>query len=94
MNRQLHAERIVRAPTGVAYIRCRGAGFRTARFVLNAPGVPHAVLGSELVEWTRDGYGARRSRPVRGEATVITPPSSVSVLQAGYKVQIDRMACD
>ena len=67
-------------------------GLPDGTFVMHAQGAPHAVLGSELVEWTRDGYGARRARPVHGEATVITPPSSVSVLRAGYPVQIDRMA--
>jgi hypothetical protein len=56
--------------------------------VLHAEGAPHLLHGSELVEWTREGYGVRRRRPVRGEAIVITPPSSVSVLRAGYPVVI------
>ena len=50
------------------------------------------VHGRELVEWTRQGYGARQRRPSRGEAIVITPPSSVSVLRAGYPVAIDSTA--
>jgi hypothetical protein len=51
--------------------------------------VPHLVLGRRLIEWARDGYGRDRPRPTRGEATLITPPSSVAVLRAGYPVQLD-----
>jgi hypothetical protein len=92
MNRQLHAERIVRGTHRRRLHPMPWRGLPDGAFVLHPQGVPHAVLGGELVEWTRGGYGARRSRPVRGEATVITPPSSVSVLRAGYPVQIDHMA--
>lgn len=92
MNRQLHAERLVR---GTHRRRLHGMSWRglpDGAFILNAEGAPHVVLGRELVEWTRHGYGARRPRPMRGQATVITPPSSVSVLRGGYPVQIDRTA--
>jgi hypothetical protein len=92
MNRQLHAERLV---GGTHRRRRHGMSWRglpDGAFILNAQGAPHLVLGSELVEWTRDGYGARRSRPIRGEANVITPPSSVAVLRSGYPVQIDGTA--
>jgi hypothetical protein len=92
MNRQLHAERIVRGTHRRCLHPMPWRGLPDGAFVLHEQGVPHAVLGGELVEWTRHGYGARSPRPVRGEATVITPPSSVSVLRAGYPVQIDRMA--
>ena len=92
MNRQLHVERIVRGTPRRRLHPMPWRGLPDGTFVMHAQGAPHAVLGSELVEWTRDGYGARRARPVHGEATVITPPSSVSVLRAGYPVQIDRMA--
>jgi hypothetical protein len=92
MNRQLHAERIVR---GTHRRRLHPMPWRAlpdGAFVLDAGGAPHAVLGNALVEWTREGYGERRPRPIRGEATVITPPSSVAVLRAGYPVQIDGSA--
>ena len=92
MNRQLHAERIVR---GTHRRRLYPMAWRTlpdGTFVLSPEGTPHVVLGSALVQWTRDGYGARRPRPNGGEVTVITPPSSVSVLRAGYPVQIDPAA--
>jgi len=44
------------------------------------------------VTWTEAGYGRRGRRPSDGDADVITPPSSVAVLRAGYPVQIDASA--
>ena len=91
MNRRLHAERIVR---GTHRRRLHALPWRDlpdGTFVL-AGGTPALILGGELVEWTRAGYGTRRARPARGEAEVITPPSTVAVLRAGYPVQIDASA--
>ncbi|HEY7477454.1 MAG TPA: hypothetical protein VIB62_04375 [Actinomycetota bacterium] len=45
---------------------------------------PHLVLGPRLLPWTAGGYGAGRPRPARGHAAVITPPSLVGVLRAGW----------
>jgi hypothetical protein len=46
------------------------------------------VLGDELVAWTPGGYTERRARP-RGElALVLTPPSLVTALQAGWRPQL------
>jgi hypothetical protein len=50
------------------------------------------VVGEHLAEWTHEGYRARRSRPVWEMAEVITPPSTVAALRAGYPVQIDDSA--
>ena len=47
------------------------------------------VVGATVVPWTTAGYGTPLPRPRAGAATVITPPSSVAVLRAGYPVQID-----
>ncbi|MFL5911992.1 MAG: hypothetical protein ACJ768_15645 [Gaiellaceae bacterium] len=44
---------------------------------------PWLVLGAELLRWTPGGYTERRARP-QGTATVVTPPSSVEVLRAGW----------
>jgi hypothetical protein len=93
INRQLHGERIVR---GTHRRRLHALGWRDlpdGTFV-RVPAGPALVLGSTLVEWSTDGYGRRRPRPVRGEAEVITPPSSVAVLRAGYPVQIDPVQMD
>jgi hypothetical protein len=51
-------------------------------FVL-ADGDPYLVLGRELLLWSPSGYAGRRPRP-RGRAEVITPPSLVAVLRAGW----------
>ena len=45
---------------------------------------PFLVLGDELLRWTPAGYTERRARR-RGKATLVTPPSTVRVLEAGWK---------
>ena len=42
------------------------------------------VLGDRLLAWSPDRYVERRPRPASGEVTVLTPPSIVAVLRAGY----------
>jgi len=51
-------------------------------FVLH-DGEPWLVRGGERLRWTPAGYTDRRTRPA-GTATVITPPSLVAVLRAGW----------
>jgi hypothetical protein len=46
-------------------------------------GRPHLVLGAELLARTPAGYAERAPRP-GGRATLITPPSLVHVLGAGW----------
>jgi hypothetical protein len=89
MNRELHAERIVLGTHRRRLHPMPWRGLPNGTFVLHADGAPHIVHGSELVQWTREGYTVRHQRPVRGEAIVITPPSSVAALRAGYPVAID-----
>ena len=45
---------------------------------------PHVVVGRRLLRWTPAGYVAWERRPARGSAAVITPPSLVEVLRAGW----------
>jgi hypothetical protein len=93
MNRRLHAERIVR---GTHRRRLHAEPWRAlpeGAFV-DLDGTPFAVVGSELVQWTRAGYRARRPRPTRGEATAITPPATLAVLRAGYPVELHSSALD
>ena len=54
-----------------------------ATFVLRE-GAPWLVLGGQLLAWTPAGYAARVPRPTRERAVVITPPSLVAVLRAGW----------
>jgi hypothetical protein len=91
MNRQLHGERIFRGTHRRRSHRLPWGELPDGAFVL-VDEAPMTVIGDGLVEWTREGYGARRRRPVRGDAQAITPPSSLAALRAGYPVQIDAGA--
>lgn len=53
---------------------------------------PAVVLGDAVVPWNPLGYGTARRRPTSGQACVITPPTTMAALRAGYQVQIDRSA--
>jgi hypothetical protein len=91
MNRQLHAERIVRGTHRRRLYPMPWAGLPDAAFVLDGGG-PALVLGERVVPWTSAGYGTARTRPRHGEAEVITPPSIVAALRAGYRPQLDAGA--
>jgi hypothetical protein len=81
---QLHDERV--APGSRAQ-RSHEASFDRLPdgvFVLTDDG-PCLVLGGKLLIWTHAGYVARRPRPVRRHALVLTPPSLVEVLRAGWE---------
>lgn len=52
-------------------------------FVLEE-GAPWLVLGRELLAWSPGGYRERRPRPRAGDVELITPPSLVEVLRAGW----------
>jgi hypothetical protein len=56
---------------------------------------PAVVVGDHLAVWDERAYAYRRRlpRPAAGSASVLTPPSTVAVLRAGYPVQIDLGAC-
>jgi hypothetical protein len=91
INRQLHGERILPGTHRRRYHDMPLPELPDGTFVLLGQ-TPAVVVGESLTEWTRDGYGARRQRPKAGVAKVITPPSTVAVLRAGYPVQIDKSA--
>jgi len=46
-----------------------------------------AVRGNSLLPWTAAGYAARQRRPGSGTVDVLTPPSILAVLAAGYRPQ-------
>lgn len=91
MNRQLHGERIVRGTHRRRLHELPWPDLPDGTFV-RLHTAPAVVLGGDLREWTHNGYGHRRPRPRRGTAEVITPPSTVAALRAGYPVQIDDVA--
>lgn len=49
-------------------------------------GAAYALRGSQLLRWSASGYTEKIASP-RGSAVVLTPPSIVGVLAAGYRPQ-------
>jgi len=49
-------------------------------------GAAFALRGAKMLRWTESGYTDRIVRP-RGTADVLTPPSIVAILRAGYAPQ-------
>ena len=91
MNRQLHRERVVAGSHRRRIHELPWRDLPDGTFVL-LDGIPTVVVGDHLAEWTHAGYGRRRARPRTGPASVLTPPSTVAALGAGYDVQIDASA--
>ncbi|HWB23099.1 MAG TPA: hypothetical protein VG652_09455 [Gaiellaceae bacterium] len=91
LNQQLHGERIVRGTHARRLHELPWRGLPDGAFVL-FDGTPAIAIGDQLVEWTRDGYRTKHSRPTSGNAQVITPPASIAVLRAGYPLQVDESA--
>ena len=91
MNRQLHAERIYPGTHRRRIHSLPWADLPNGTFVL-LDDTPAVVVDQHLALWSDEGYRGRLPRPTRGDAQVITPPSIVSVLRAGYPVQIDESA--
>lgn len=91
MNQRLHGERIFRGTHRRRLHELPWAGLPDGAFVL-LDDVPAVVVGDRLARWTRAGYRGSVRRPVRGRATVITPPATVAALRAGYEPQIDASA--
>jgi hypothetical protein len=44
-----------------------------------------AIQGDTLLRWTPNGYHGRKPRPHRISVDVLTPPTILAVLSAGYK---------
>ena len=91
MNRRLHNERLVSGTHRRRTHDLPWSELADGTFVL-LDDVPAVVVGEHLTEWTVQGYGLRRARPRSGRAVVLTPPSSVAALRAGYEPQIDPTA--
>jgi hypothetical protein len=90
---RLHAERV--APD-----RCKRS------FVAPLDGLPEGVFvtvpawgeeaylvrGGYLLAWSPGGYSERRGRPKRAEVKVLTPPSTVVAIRAGYAPEVHPSA--
>ena len=83
---QLHAERVDNRRK-----RAHAMAWRelpTGAYV-EIGGVPHVVLDDSLRSWSAsEGYGETRPRPRSGDATVLTPPTSIRAIRNGYPLQI------
>jgi hypothetical protein len=75
---RLHGERLQREHVAAFDDLPDGA------FVLQG-GEPRLVRGDRLRRWTPAGYIEHRTRLRRGQAILITPPSLVAVLAAGWE---------
>ena len=91
MNRKLHRERVLPGTHQRRIHELSWHDLPDGTFVV-VDDVPAVVVGDQLSEWTHDGYGRRRVRARAGMASVLTPPSTVAALRAGYAVQIDPSA--
>jgi hypothetical protein len=80
---QLHGERIAPGSRTQLHHDAELDSLPDGAFVVRA-GEPWLVLGRELLHWTPGGYDERLSRPRGVHANVITPPSLVAVLRAGW----------
>jgi hypothetical protein len=84
MDNRLHRER-----TGGTEHRAAWDGLPDGVFVVTDSG-PGVIVGDHVAFWDRqeNAYRTMLPRPRIGTAIVITPPSTVEILRAGYPVQI------
>lgn len=80
---QLHTERIEPQSGGHRLHEADVAHLPDGAFVLRAE-IPLLVHGSELLRWSTAGYVERLDRTAPSRTTLITPPSLVEVLRAGW----------
>jgi hypothetical protein len=81
---QLHGERFDVARRTQRHHEAPFDELPDGAFVLR-DGMPWLVAGAELRRWTAGGYADREPRPAGGPARVVTPPSLVGVLRAGWQ---------
>jgi len=83
IDEQLHAERVEPATRAHRLHSLPYDELPDGAFVVR-DGVPKLVRGPSLCTWSTAGYSARSPRPASGAAVVITPPSLLAVLSAGW----------
>jgi hypothetical protein len=88
MDTQLHLERTRRGEH-----RAPWDSLPDGVFVATDSG-PAVVVSDHLAIWDQNdnSYREKLPRPASGSAAVLTPPSTVAILRAGYPVQIDEAA--
>jgi hypothetical protein len=81
---QLHAERLDPTTRAQRHHKAPLDELPDGSFVLR-DGEPCLLLGEDLLTWRAAGYVGRKRRPSRQRALLITPPSLVEVLRAGWQ---------
>jgi len=81
MDEMLHAERL--DDKAKRLHKCKLDTLPDGSVIVRA-GVAFAVRGKHLLPWTPSGYGPPVARPRGGDVDVLTPPSILAVLAAGY----------
>jgi hypothetical protein len=86
MDDTLHHERLVERTRMQRHHRAPFASLPPGTFVLHRD-LPFVVLDDLLRRWSFAGYRDREATPT-GDALVITPPSLVEVLRAGWEPEV------
>ena len=81
---QLHGERVAPGTRAQRHHEAQFEELPDGAFVVRE-GEACMLRGGELLAWTAGGYVPRARRPARGRALLITPPSLVAVLRAGWE---------
>ena len=91
LDARLHEERLL---GGVQRTHRRPLeGLPTGSFVrVGADRMPFLVLGDRLLRWTPYGYADPVPRPSSSDVEVLTPPSIVEALRAGYRPRLHASA--
>lgn len=84
---QLHRERLVAGSGERAVRECALDELPDGSFVL-VDGAPWLVLDGALRRWSPAGYVASRPFGVSGRVQLLTPPSLVKLLRAGWQPQV------
>jgi hypothetical protein len=90
LNERLQAERhrrgrgLVRAADRIVW-SAPYAELPDGTVVIAPDGSCHLVIDDRLLRFAFDGWSGPTPRPVAGEATVLTPPTSVAALAHGYR---------
>ena len=85
----LHSERLANSTRSVFIQPVRVLPDGTMIDWQNSPAL---VMSGSIFRWTPDGYTAPQTPPPTASATVITPPSIVAVLAAGFQPRIHPTA--
>ena len=89
LDKVLHAERLDGTRKRLHVLTSRAADLPDGAMILQ-DGTPHLILERLARPWSLGGYGA----PVvpRDDARLVTPPSTVAVLRAGYRPRLHASA--